>query len=326
MKKFRIIFLCLFSIASLVFFGCRRDDGTILITLAHGAPVEHSAHIGFLKFQELVEAGSDGAIRVQIFPNNQLGGDREILEGTQFGNITGGFSSQSPIAAFASEFFILDTPFLFASRDEAFEVLDGEPGQRLMSYLERINIKGLGFAENGFRHLTGNRVVRSPDDLRGVRIRVMENEVQILTWSSLNANPTPMAFGELFTALQQGVVDSQENPIEFIYSMKFYEVQNYLMLTQHIYSPLLFFLNLEFYNNLSPEHRELVNNAAREAILHNRRVAAENELRAKEILRNHMTIVELSESELQAFRALMPPVHSIIRQRMNNDELFNLFL
>ena len=337
MKK-RMVVLFLIAAASAALLSCSGGSsggatasaaaakGSILIKLAHGAPVEHSSHAGFLKFQEVAEAGSDGVMKVEIYPNNQMGGDREILEGTQFGNITGGYSSQSPIAGFAKEFFVLDAPFMFKSREEVYRVLDGEPGQKLLSYFEKIKIKGLGYAENGFRNLTCNKEVHSPDDLKGVKIRVMENEIQILTWSSLNANPTPMAFGELFTALQQKVVDAQENPIEFIYTNKFYEVQNFLMLSRHIYSPLVMFVNLDFYTNLAPQHKDLIDKASREAIAHNRKVAAENELKAVEAIKNDIKIIELSEKELQSFKDKMGPVYAAIKKKVDNDELANLFL
>jgi tripartite ATP-independent transporter DctP family solute receptor len=298
----------------------------ILVKLAHGAPEEHSSHQGFLKFKEIVEARSNGVMTVEIYPNNQMGGDREILEGTQFGNITGGYSSQSAIAGFAKEFAVLDAPFMFQSREEVYKVFDGEAGRKLLTYFEAINIKGLGYAENGFRNLTCNKEIRSPNDLKGVKIRVMESEIQILTWSSLNANPTPMAFGELFTALQQKVVDAQENPAEFIYTNKFYEVQDYLMLTRHIYSPLVMFVNLGFYKNLTPDHQSLINTASKEAIAHNRKIATENEAKALEIIKNDIKIIELSEKELQAFKDRMIPVYETIKKKVGNDELVSMFL
>jgi tripartite ATP-independent transporter DctP family solute receptor len=301
-------------------------EKSILIKLAHGAPEEHSSHQGFLKFKEIVEAESKGVMTVEIYPNNQMGGDREIVEGTQFGNITGGYSSQSAIAGFAKEFAVLDAPFMFKSREEVYKVFDGEAGEKLLNYFEGINIKGLGYAENGFRNLTCNKEIRNPNDLKGVKIRVMESEIQILTWSSLNANPTPMAFGELFTALQQKVVDAQENPAEFIYTNKFYEVQDYLMLTRHIYSPLLMFVNLDFYKNLTPTHRSLVDTASKEAIAHNRKIATENEVKALEAIKNDIKIVDLSEKELQTFKDKMVPVYEAIKKKVGNDELVNLFL
>jgi len=243
MKKIVSLSLCLFLAIGMasVFAGGGGESaggGTNLMRLAHGAPTEHSCHVALEKFKEIVEAGSSGSIKVELYPNQQMGGDREIVEGSQFGNITGGTPSTTPVAAFLKEFFILDAPFNFSTRDQVFKALDGEPGVKLLTYLEKINLKGLGYAENGFRNLTCNRLIRSPDDLRGVKIRVMENEIQILTWSSLNANPTPMAFGEVFTALQQKTVDAQENPFELIYTNKFFEAQSHLMLTSTSILPL----------------------------------------------------------------------------------------
>ncbi|MCD8139249.1 MAG: TRAP transporter substrate-binding protein DctP [Planctomycetaceae bacterium] len=110
----------------------------------------------------------------------------------------------------------------------------------------KINLKGLGYTENGFRQLTANKPIMKPEDLAGIKLRVMENKIQMATWRTLGANPTPVSFGELFTALQQRTVDAQENPFELIYTNKFYEVQNYVMTTNHIYTPMPIFMNLEF--------------------------------------------------------------------------------
>lgn len=234
------------------------SSDSIVIKVAHGATEDHSTHIGWLKFKEVVEEKSGGTMTVEIYPNQQLGGDSEVVQGTQLGNITAGHSSTSPVASFASEFYVLDAPYMFNSREEVYEMLDGEAGDTLMTYLENIGLKGLGYTENGFRSLTTNTEIKTPDDLKGLKVRVMENNVQMLIWSTWGANPTPVAFGELFTALQQKTVDAQENPLELINTNKFYEVQDYLILTEHIYSPIIMFMNLDFYNSLTADQQPLL--------------------------------------------------------------------
>lgn len=300
----------------------------ILITIAHGATEEHSSHAGWLKFKEIVEAESKGAMKVEIFPNQQMGGDREVFEGAQLGNVWAGHSSCSPVAGFAKEYYVLDAPFLFSSREDVYAKLDGAPGRALLDALEKINLKGLGFSENGFRNLTANKKVLTPDDLRGVKIRVMENKIQMLTWSSLGANPTPIAFGELFTALQQKTVDAQENPFELIYTNKFYEVQKNVMTTNHIYSPLVVFMNLEYFNGLESAQQEIVMKAARESIALQREVSKNNERKAIEAIgaSGSSEIVELSPEQRKAFQNKMGPVYDEVRKNVDNDKIMEMFL
>ena len=298
----------------------------ILIIVAHGATEDHSSQEGWLKFKEVIETESKGEMAVEIYPNQQMGGDREVIEGCQLGNITVGHSSCSPVAGFAKEYYVLDAPFVFGSREEAYAKLDGEPGQKLLDALEPINLKGMGFTENGFRNLTANKKILSPDDLKGIKIRVMENKIQMLTWSTLGANPTPIAFGELFTALQQKTVDAQENPLELIYTNKFYEVQNYVMTTNHIYTPMIIFINLEFYEDLSEEHQAIVMKAARASIDFQRAIAKDNEQKAIDAIKNSIEIVELTPEQRKTFQDKMGPVYEEVRKQVGNDALMDMFL
>ncbi|MCC8189735.1 MAG: DctP family TRAP transporter solute-binding subunit, partial [Planctomycetes bacterium] len=222
--------------------------------------------------------------------------------------------------------YVLDATFLFNTREEAYAKLDGEPGRILLDGLEKINLKGLGFTENGFRNLTANKQILQPDDLRGLKVRVMENKIQMLTWSSLGGNPTPVAFGELFTALQQGTVDAQENPFELIYTNKFYEVQNYVMTTNHLYMPMVTFINLDYYNDLSPEHQALIHRAAEESIAIQRRAAKANEDKAIAAIRDSIEIVDLTPEQRRAFQEKMGPVYDEVRAQVGNDELMRMFL
>ena len=298
----------------------------ILITVAHGATEDHSSHIGWLEFKRVVEEKSNGELKVEIYPNQQMGGDREVTEAAQIGNVAMGHSSCSPVAGFAREFFIMDAPFMFNTRDEVYAALDGEPGKALLKCLEKINLKGLGFTENGFRNLTANKRITTPDDLKGIKIRVMENKVQMLTWSSLGANPTPIAFGELFTSLQQGTVDAQENPFELIYTNKFFEVQKYVVTTNHIYSPMPVFMNLEFYDDLSDAHKRIVEEAAREMITLQRTVAKDNEDKAVAAIKDKVEIVTLSPEQKKLFQDRMGPVYAEVRSQVKNDALVDMFL
>ncbi len=321
MKKSALLaVVCLFAL------GCAAYAADVHITVAHGATEDHSSHEGWLKFKEIIEAESNGAMEVEIFPNQQLGGDREVVEGCQLGNVQVGHSSGSPIAGFASEFYVLDAPFLFSTREEAYATLDGEPGKMLLAAMEKINLKGLGYTENGFRQLTANKKILKPEDLAGIKLRVMENKIQMATWRTLGANPTPVSFGELFTALQQRTVDAQENPFELIYTNKFFEVQNYVMTTNHIYTPMPIFMNLEFYNELTPEQQAIVHKAAKESIDFQRGVARANEEKAIEAIKGGIEIVDLTPEQRKLFRDKMGPVYDMVRAEVKNDQIMDAFL
>ena len=318
--------LMLVAVLTLVLTAGSVQAATRHITIAHGSPAEHSSHLGWEKFKEIVERESKGNITCEIFPNQQMGGDREVTEAVQLGNLTCGLPSSSPLAGFCKEFYILDVPFLMGDRAAAYATLDGEAGQLLLDSLEAINIKGLGFFENGFRNLTANKKILSPEDLKGVKLRVMENKIQMLAWSSFGANPTPIAFGELFTALQQGTVDAQENPFELIFTNKFYEVQKFLMVTNHIYTPFVVLMNLEFYNSCTPEEQALFIKATREASAYQRDIAKGNETKARDAIAKTREIVDLTEAQKQVFKDKLGPVYAEARKAVGNEKVADAFL
>ena len=219
--------------------GNSEGYNTLNIIAAHGAAENTSENESFLKFKELVEERSGGAVTVDLYPNQQLGGDREYTEAATQGNVTMGGPSTANIAPFVPAMNAFETPFLFSDRETVYAALDSEAGQALLDSLESAGLKGLGYFENGFRQLTTNKEINSLADLKGLKIRVMENEVHLAIWEALGANPSPLAFGELYSALQQKAFDAQENPAELIYNTKFYEVQDHVYLTNHIYTPYI---------------------------------------------------------------------------------------
>ena len=168
-------------------------------------------------FKPYVEKNSNGKIKVELYPNSQLGGDREMSESVQLGTIQIALPATSAIAGFDKRFQVLDLPFLFKSRESAFKALDGELGKKLDSYLAPLGFANLGYFENGFRHVTNSRkAVYTPADMKGLKLRTMENPMHIAFFKLLGANPTPMNFGELYTALQQKTVDGEENPVAIV--------------------------------------------------------------------------------------------------------------
>jgi tripartite ATP-independent transporter DctP family solute receptor len=282
------------------------------------------------KFKEVVEKESNGTITVDLFPDNQLGDDRVVIETTQFGDIDIAVSSTSPIASMYADFYLFDAPFLFLDKAAAYKGLDGEVGQKILDGMSAKGLKGLAFWENGFRNFTNNDIpVSKPADVAKMKIRTMENEVHIAAWKAFGANPTPMAFTELFTALQQKTVNGQENPLGIIDANKFQEVQQYVSLTQHVYTPYIVTMNLEKYNSLSDKQKAAIDKAAEESTKLQREKSQEFETT---ILKNFATqgvkVIELTQEEKEAFQKIVTDakVFDLVRQKMDNPEYLDEIL
>jgi tripartite ATP-independent transporter DctP family solute receptor len=250
-----------------------------------------------------IEKGSKGRIKVELYPNAQLGGDRELCEGVQMGTIQMALPASSALAGFDKRIQVLDLPYLFTSRKTAFEALDGVLGKKLNEYVLAKGFVNLGYAENGFRHVTNSkRPIKTPADLKGIKIRTMENPMHIAYFKELGANPTPMSWGELYTALQQGTVDAQENPYAMISDGKFYEVQKYVSETGHVFSVTMLIANKKFMDKLPPDLRKIVEKAGRDFVLEQRRAIAEMEKDYKaEVIKAGMKVNELSAADKKPF-------------------------
>jgi TRAP-type transport system periplasmic protein len=222
-------------------------------------------------FAREVEKRTSGRYKVQTFYNGALGGERESIEAVQLGTQELAFSSTGPVPNFVPDTKILDVPFLFRDKAHARAVLDGPIGQELLTKFDAKGFKALAWAENGFRHMTNSkRAVNGPEDLKGLKMRTMENPVHIAAYKGFGIITTPMAFPEVFTALQQGTVDGQENPLSVIISAKFDQVQKYLTLTGHVYSPCLFVMNKATFDKLPAADKQAFLDSAKEAIKANR--------------------------------------------------------
>ncbi|MDI6600759.1 MAG: DctP family TRAP transporter solute-binding subunit [Thermoanaerobacteraceae bacterium] len=213
---------------------------TRIIKFAHNGPniSEHLMNVAANKFKELVEKNSNGQLKVEIYPAGQLGDARTIVEGIQMGTIEMGDVENGPMGRFAPAAMLWDLPYLFRDIDHAYKVLDGPVGDKIKEMYLNKGIRVLAFNDGGFRYFTNNkRPITKPDDMKGLKIRVMESEVMINTINAFGASTISMAFGEVYTALQQGTVDGQENPLDLIDSQKFYKAQKYLSLSKHFYYP-----------------------------------------------------------------------------------------
>ncbi|NYT24554.1 DctP family TRAP transporter solute-binding subunit [Alcaligenaceae bacterium] len=288
----------------------------LVLKAGHAASTSNTGHKAFEFLAKELAEKTDGRITVEIFPSSQLGSERELVESIQLGNVDMTFISSAVLGNFNPEFFALDIPFMFKDREGVYRVLDGEIGQNLLASLEKVGIKGLGYWENGFRQLTNNKkVIKSPDDLKGMKMRTMENEVHIAAWREEGANPAPLAFGELFTALQQGTFDAQEGPINLFYDMKFYEVQKFISKTNHVYSPWPVLINPDVYQRMSDADRAILEEAVAKTTEYQRDLARKADDEAVAAMPG-VTITELTPEELAAFSSRMGPIHDMVKKRV----------
>jgi len=272
-------------------------------------------------FAKEVAARTGGRYKVETFYNGSLGGERESIEAVQLGTQELAFSSTGPVPNFVPDAKILDVPFLFRDKAHARAVLDGPIGQELLGKFDAKGFKALAWAENGFRHMTNSkRDVKAPDDLKGLKMRTMENPVHIAAYKGLGIITTPMAFPEVFTALQQGTVDGQENPLPVIMSAKFSQVQKHLSLTGHVYSPCIFVMNKASFDKLSAADKTAFLEAAKVAVKANRdRVDQDDANGVKELRAQGMTVIE--DVDKARFVAQLAPVNAEFEKQFGKANL-----
>lgn len=260
-----------------------------------------------------------GKFDVQTFPNNQLGDEKQMLEGLQYGTLDVGIITNATIANLDPVFQLNDMPFLFADEAQAHGVLDGEVGQEMLSKLSSKGMIGLGFAEGGFRHMINNtRPVTAPNDVEGVKFRTMQNPVFIGMFSSLGGNPTPMAWSETFTAAQQGTIDGLEIPLAVIAANNYPEVTKYLSLTKHTYSALGIIVSERTFGKLSEEEQAAFKAATSAAIEKQRAQVAEASAALIEQLKAAgMTVNDIEDPA--AFRKQVLPVYDEFKGVIGED-------
>ena len=260
-------------------------------------------------FAEKMEELSGGDITINLKPAGALGGERDVLEGLQIGSIELTISSTGPVGNFVPSVYALDFPFLFKSYDHARSVLDGPIGQELLARFEAHDMIGLAWAENGFRHITNSvKPIQTPEDLSGLKLRTMENQVHIAAFQAAGASPTPMSWTEVLTSLQQGTIDGQENPIPVLTANNIWEMQKYLTLTGHVYSPAVVVMSKIHWDGLGEEEQGWFREAARAAAEASRATVSANEENGVAQLReNGMEVV--SEVDKAAFAAAVQPAY-----------------
>ncbi len=278
------------------------------LKLAHAVNEQDAFQVCALKIKEVIEAESDGQLEVALFPNASLGDERTLVENVRMGVIDMAIVTGGPVTNFMPEFGIFDLPFLFRDEAHAYRVLDGEVGQRILVGMEQAGWKGLAYGERGFRDLTNSKhPVHTPADLAGLKIRLMENPIFVETFRTLGANAVPMAWTETLTALQQGTIDGQENPLNVIVSFKLYDSQKYLTLTHHAYSPNVIMMSFRAWNSLTPEQQDLVQRAALAGAQANREIDAQMAAEWMEFLKEQG--MEIVTPDLSLYRRAVQPIY-----------------
>ena len=277
-------------------------DAAMSIKLGVVTKPGSAQNIAAEKFKGLIEARSQGEISVQIFHSASLGNETEILQQDQLNTLQMAVVPGGPVDTFDPVARVINYPFLFKGYDQVDQVLDGPLGAEVLKSLEGSGFKGLCFSENGFRNLTNNRrPVKSPDDIAGLKVRVMASTIHKEIWKALGANPTPMPW-PIYTELEQGVIDGQENPLWVLEVYKFYEIQKYLTLTRHVYSYHIDVASLKWWNTLDAKRQQMIQAAMCEAArLQRQDNRDQNETRLALLKEKGMLVEEAPD--IDAFRA-----------------------
>ena len=273
---------------------------------------------------------SNGRLEIKHFPNNMLGDDRTVTESMLMGDIALVQTQPSVLASMVPDLYVWDAPFLFDKIEDAWKCLDGPLGHAVNDQVESKGLKYLAALENGYRHYTNNKVaVRVPADVKGQKLRVMETDLQIAMWKNWGANPTPMAFTEVISALQQGTIDAQENPLSIIDSNKLYEVQHYISLTGHLFSPHCLYINKEIYDGLDADLRAALDKAVAAYQTAQRARAVElNALSVEKFKKAGCEVIELTDAERNQWRqsAIDGKVYDMVRAKMEHPEYLDKIL
>lgn len=301
--------------------ACAPDEGQPrVVRIGIGFNDQMPQYKALEVFKEHLEAAAGERFRVELYHSGQLGDDRSMMEALRMGNQEMTCPATAPVTGFVREFQVLDLPYLFPSFEVMHEVLDGPLGRELLDKLDGVGLRGLVFLPEGFRSLTNNRrPVRHPDDMRGLRIRTMENRLHMQAFREWGANPTSMAFSEIFSALEQGVVDGQENPPAVPWNSNFHEVQRYFSHTEHFAAPYVLMVSGRFWNRLSEEEKGHFEAAARAAYEAHREIVEAGEREILDNLRRVMEFVDLDEADRRAFFEAAAPVHEQARRNLGDD-------
>ena len=329
-KRMAIATLALAATHVLFAAGIQELRAETVLKFWHGEPAEVTLmgksmmdpyNGGALKFKEVMERETGGQIKVEIYSSGQLfSGEREAIEALQAGALDGMITATAPLSAWEPAIGVLDLPFMFSGIDQARRVLDGPIGQDLMVRLEKYDIKGLALADNTFRQLeTRNKVVASVEDLKGMKIRVMQSRVFVDMFRALDANPTPLPSAEVYSGLQTGVLDGYEHPIFAFIANRNYEVAKYVTWTNHTLTAVAYLMSLKTFNGLSPDVQQIALKAAAEARDAHRQYVEDINKIAVELLKGEG--VTFTEVDTSGFKARMDLVYASFGTDVDKDLL-----
>ncbi|MBL3540588.1 TRAP transporter substrate-binding protein [Aminivibrio sp.] len=330
MKQVRLVSLLLGAafIATALFGFTGRvaaQEYTLQLAGAYPSTGETPRALATEKIKELIEKKTNGKIKVQIYLDNQLGGDREILEGCQLGDIAMVSQTTAPQVGFIPELAIFDIPMLYENMDVARKALSGPFRAKLEEWYDRAGLKLLLFEPIYYRETTTNRPIKSLADFSGLKIRTMENEYHMAFWKALGANPTPLSFAELYVALQQNTVDAQENPYEIIWSSKFYEVQKFLINTHHIAFILSININKGIYESMPAEYKAIIDESMKETADYLFNLAkAKNDAMLTSLRGTGITVIDLDPALQAELKKAAAETEKLIRKNVGDavvDEL-----
>jgi tripartite ATP-independent transporter DctP family solute receptor len=290
-------------------------------SIGHGANENYHLHRALEKFKDEVESKTEGRFDINIYPSSQLGPDREMIESVQSGVLQMAVSPSSFYTYWDQAFDVIELPFIYPSKEVALNTVHGQAGDKMLERLADLNLVGLGWFENGVRHVTNNkRPIHEPKDLDGIKIRTMKVPAHVETFNTLGANATPMNFGEVYSGLQQGVIDGQENPVAHIFSQRFFEVQDYMSLTGHVFTFYIPVISLDFWNTLSDADKEIFRNAIHTAENYQQDlINSEEASQLDEIKKAGVKVNTLSPEEINLFVENTESVRESFRDKVGSD-------
>jgi len=322
--KYKII---LMAMLVLCMTSCKKQGGTKVLYLGHSLPQSHPVHKGILEFQKVLNEKSGGTVQIKIFPDAQLGSEREVLELLQIGSVAATKVSAATLSNFVPEYHILGIPYLFRSKEHQFKVLEGEIGKSILEKGSKFWLRGLCYYDAGSRSFyTSEKAIRTPEDLKGLKIRVMNNQMAINMVNSMGGSATPLSYSELYTAIQQGVVDGAENNPPSFVSSNHYEISKYYTLDQHSSVPDVLVIGTKFWEQLTEQEKVWVQDAANESsqaqkvfwnesVEESMRVAKEYGVEV--IIPEKSLFAEKSKSVVEGFVKEYPELAPIVNQIKN---------
>lgn len=329
MKHLSIKSISLLAILLIGMSSCKDNTGPKVMYLGHTLPQTHPVHKGIVEFQKALEKKSNGTLKVKIFPDAQLGSEREVLELLQIGSVAATKVSAATLSNFVPEYHLLGIPYLFRDKQYQFDVLEGDIGKSILAKGSKFWLRGLCYYDAGSRSFyTSKKAIRTPEDLEGLKIRVMNNQMAINMVNSMGGSATPLAYGELYTAIQQGVVDGAENNPPSFVSSNHYEISKYYTLDQHSSVPDVLLIGTKFWNKLSEEEKIWVQEAADESAQAQKQFWSDSVDESMEIAKaagveiiipEKSLFAEKSKSVVEEFVKEFPEMESIVNQIKNKE-------